>query len=185
MLPVLSCCQSPEFSGGAKRLQIVVAHNWKPCLRFHIIFGEGANPRLTPLLTYCRHLQRTDEYFGRAMTQTETVSPRKKRSQRASLNIHIDAQLEDDWKHVLNRITNLFSNVDEPISQMPFEMSVDHAQTIVDLFSIGCCVEFKHPMYKWLVQLFSPAWVSPLHTAPCLLCSFVVFLLSHKSYSPT
>lgn len=91
------------------------------------------------------------------MTAQAESSTRKKRgTQRASVVLSIDSQLEEDWKHVLNQIVSLLSNDDDPISQMPFEINLESAQTVVDLFVTGCCVDSGHFFYKWLVRLLSP-----------------------------
>nr|CAB3230243.1 cilia- and flagella-associated protein 54-like [Phallusia mammillata] len=99
--------------------------------------------------------KRTEEFFGRVAAQSEVTSRRRK-SQRGSVVVTIDAQLEEDWKHLLNQIVSLISSSDEPISQMPFDITLETAQSLVELFIIGCCVDSGHPMYKWLLQLLCP-----------------------------
>ncbi|XP_076801900.1 cilia- and flagella-associated protein 54-like [Clavelina lepadiformis] len=96
--------------------------------------------------------KRTDEFFGR--NQPPPKSKQRRRSK--TKLVQIDPRLEDDWKHVITQIIDLLSGgQDEPITQLPFEITMTTAQSVVDLFTIGCFFDASHPLYKWMVQLFS------------------------------
>uniref|UniRef100_F6QSS7 Uncharacterized protein n=4 Tax=Ciona intestinalis TaxID=7719 RepID=F6QSS7_CIOIN len=99
--------------------------------------------------------KRTDEFFGRSLTQSDLIQ-KKKSKQKASVSLPIDQQLSDDWKHVLNQVVDLISAQDEILTELPFEINMETAESVMDLFTIGCCVKPPHPLYKWLVSLLCP-----------------------------
>ena len=97
--------------------------------------------------------QRTDEYIGKQDPSPSDATPRKKTRAKS---LQIDPQLEEDWKHVVNQINNLLSSQDEPITVLPFSVTLDSANKLVDLFSVGCYFEASHSLYKWLSTLLCP-----------------------------
>lgn len=98
-------------------------------------------------------LQKVEIHFGQTMATQPKQRSRNIRQRKQTGTSNIPVQLEDDVKQTLTNCALLFSPDHDIITTVPFQITVNAIESLVELFTIGCCYTDKDPLFKWLSEL--------------------------------
>nr|XP_039269408.1 cilia- and flagella-associated protein 54-like [Styela clava] len=98
-------------------------------------------------------LQKVEIHFGQTMAPVEKNRSRNLRQRKQSTTPQLPSQLEDDVKQTLTNCALLFSPDHDIITSLPFQVTVNSIENMVELFTIGCSYTTTDPLYSWLCEL--------------------------------